>query len=333
MTDDYDMENETTRLASQYVDGEVTADERALVETSTDALDEVDEFTAVRTVLEATAPIASLSEREGHLAAALDVWERMSEGERAGEMTPSDGIAAAAAAAVSTPSGGTRTPRSGPRRQLAGLNGRQWFLGAAAALTMVAGLGFVVRGLVTNDDADTSEVAVDSESDDLPAELGELEAAEAAEVNGENVGADVPPVQSDLSDEAATSGLFPADEAAAEADATGQTLPGEEQPAPPPDEGMIAIENSEDLADYASFAIRGLEAGDTANDDIDFEPAFGSCESELGVEEELEPVIYAGTPVVVGVDLDNDLVLAYTPEECDIIARTSLPNDADQTAP
>lgn len=334
MNADNETEIEATLLASLYLDDEATTDERALVETSTEALGEVDELTTLRTLLEATAPVAPLSEREGHLASALDVWERMSEGERTGEFTPSDGISAAAAAAVSTPGGGTRIPRPGARRRLAGLDGRQWLLGAAAALTMVAGLGFVVRQLAT-DDADTSEVADNAATEDAATRLSELEAAEAAEVNGENVGADVPPAETDLSDEAATSGLFPADEA--EAEASGETLPGEEQPAPPPDEGMVAIDNADDLATYASLAIPSLEAADTANDDIDFEPVFGSCEAELGVEEQLEPVIYAGTPVVVGVDLDNALVLAYTADDCGVVASTSLPSEsargADEQAP
>ena len=98
-----DDPDDTTLLASLYLDGEATPDERALVETSPETLDAVDAVRARPTVLGATAPAASLSEREGHLAAALDVWERMSDLERSGEVTPSDGIDAAAAAAVTTP--------------------------------------------------------------------------------------------------------------------------------------------------------------------------------------------------------------------------------------
>lgn len=327
---------ETSLLASLYVDGEASTDEQALVETSTDTLAEVEELSTVRTVLEATAPLATLSEREAHLASALDVWERMTDGERAGEVTPSEGIASAAAAAVSTPSSGTRSPRSTARRQLASLDRRQWLLGAAAALTMVAGLGFVVRGLATNDDSDTVEVADEAAAATEPVtELGELEAAEAAEVNGENVGADVAPAESDLSDEAATSGELSADEEAADADATGETLPGEEQPAPPPEEATVQIDNAEDLGLYASLGLPSLEDGDTANDDLEFEPVFGGCATDLGVDQELEPVLYAGTPVVVGVDLDSNLVLAYTPDDCGIVATTSLPSQSgrDDTEP
>lgn len=333
MSDDNEEVEHEALLASLYLDNAATTDERALVETSTDALSAVDQLADVRAVLGATAPIAPLSERESHLAAALDVWERMSDGERAGEVTPSGGVSVAAAAAVSTPAMGSRRSRPKRRRQLAGVSGRQWFLAAAATLTVVAGAGFVVRELTADSEADTSEISADATPDDPVTELGELEAAEAAEVNGDNVGADVAPAETDLSDEAAEPGLFPddaeaAEESSADAASTDDTLPGSEQPAPPPEEATIQIDNPDDLGLYASLAIPSLEAGPSANDDIDFEPAFGSCEAELGVEEELEPVVYAGIPVVVGIDLDNNVVLAYTAEDCDVVERTSLPADA-----
>lgn len=325
MSDDENAtEAESTTLASLYVDDAATSDERALVETSTDTLSEVAELSELRTVLAATAPTASLSAREGHLANALDVWERMSDGERAGDVTPRDGIDATAAAAVSTPSTGMRAPRSGARRRLAGLDRRQWLLGAAAALTVVAGIGFVVRELATDSAVDTNQVADEIAPAESLTPLDDLEAAEAAEVNGENVGADAVPTETDLSDDAATSGAAPVEESAADAGAGDGTLPGQEQPAPPPDEAIVAIDNAEDLAIYASFAVRALETGDATNEALEFEPAFGTCEAELGVEEELEPVIYAGIPVVVGVDLDNDVVLAYTAEDCAVVESVAL---------
>ena len=72
-----DPTDDLTLLASAYLDGEATPDERALVETSVDALAEVERLARVRTVLEATVEPVSLAAREAHLAAALDVWERM----------------------------------------------------------------------------------------------------------------------------------------------------------------------------------------------------------------------------------------------------------------
>lgn len=329
--DEQGTEGETTLLASLYLDDEATADERALVETDTDALGEVERFGDVRTVLGATVPTASLADREAHLAGALDVWERMSDLERSGEVTPSDGIAAAAGAAVTTPSTGSRGSGSVRRPRTGGPTGRQWLLGAAAGLTLLAGAGFVLNSLTSGDDSDTSEVAVDATPDDPLTELGDLEAAEAAEVNGENVGTEVAPNVSDLTDDA--SGPAPpadGDVAADESADAAETLPGVEQPAPPPDEGTLEIDNPDDLAAYASLAMPSLRAETTANDDIEFDPVFGGCESELGVEAELEPIIYAGTPVVVGIDLDNSVVLAYTAEDCNIVETAQVPDETER---
>ena len=66
-----DPTDDLTLLASAYLDGEATPDERALVETSVDALAEVERLARVRTVLEATVEPVALAAREAHLAAAL----------------------------------------------------------------------------------------------------------------------------------------------------------------------------------------------------------------------------------------------------------------------
>ncbi len=342
--DDHGLEPDSSLLASLFVDGEADADERALVETSADTLDEARRLGDVRSVLAATAPLAPLAAREAQLAAALDVWERMSDLERSGEGTPSDGIEAAAAAAVMTPAAGTRRERSPRRRRLAGLTGSQWLLGAAAMLMLIVAGGVVVGSFLADDDGG-DDVAVESATEEPAGELSDLEAQEAAEVNGENVGDELDPAITDLSDEAAESGLFPDDgidvsaersasddDAAEESSADvgeAQSLPGPEQPAPPPEDDIIEIEDVDDLAAYGGLAIAGLDAAPADNDDIDFEAPFGSCEAELGVDEELEPVVYDGTQVVVGIDLDRSLVLAYTADDCEIVESTPLPDDTE----
>ena len=156
MSDDTDDQiHENSLLASAYLDGEATPDERALVETSPDTLAEVDALSQVRTVLAATAPTASLSEREAHLSNALDVWERMSDLERSGEATPADGVDAAAAAALITPMSTSegRRARGGRSkgRRSGGSGASQWLLGAAATLVVVAGGAAVVRGILDED--------------------------------------------------------------------------------------------------------------------------------------------------------------------------------------
>ncbi len=322
-------------LASLYVDGEATSDERALVETSPEALDAVRQLEQVRTVLGATAPEAPVSEREGHLAAALDVWERMSDLERAGEVTPSEGIDAAAAAAVSTPISDARRTRERKRRP-GGMTIPQWTLGAAAGLVVIAGVGAVLLGVVNSDDADTSEVAVEEVAEDPTSEVDALEAAEAAEVAGEDVGADGIPVETNLSDDAAVAddrdGLFAEEEASADADiaSSGEAAgdaPGSEQPAPAPEFDLIEIETADDLGVYGSLAVPAIDAGPVDDRDIDFEPVDGTCEDELGLEELLEPVIYQGVEVGVGVDLGNRVVFAYDRDGCDVVETVALPTD------
>lgn len=321
MSEDEQTANASSVLASAYVDGEATSTERALVETSTDTLDEAAELSELRTVLGATAPIAPLSERERHLAAALDVWERMSDLERSGDATPSDGVSAAAAAAVSTPHTGSRRGRNEPQR-IGGLHRQQWLLGAAATLTVLIGAGAVVRGVVSNDDdGDTTEIAAAQAEDTV--ELNDLQAAEAAEVNGENVGEEVAPVETDLSDEAAEPAPEP-DDASSDSTVADDELPGAEQPAPAPEKAALEIFSAAELAIYASLALPSLEATNEVNADIEFEPPFGTCEEQLGIDEQVEPVIYEGVEVVVGIDLDSSRVIAYTPGDCDVVETTSL---------
>lgn len=339
-----DGPDETTLLASTYLDGEATTDERALVETSPDALDAVREFEQVRTVLGATAPNAALSEREGHLAAALDVWDRMSDLERAGEVTPSDGIDAAAGAAVSTPISDARRTRERKRRP-GGMTIPQWALGAAAGLVVIAGVGAVLLGVVNGDETDSSEIAVEQVAEDPASEVDALEAAEAAEVAGENVGADAQPIETNLSDDAAVAddrddatvaadsdGLFAEEESAGEPDSAASNeapadAPGSEQPAPAPEFPLIEIESAEDLAVYGSLVVPAIETAETAERDVDLEPVDGTCEAELGLEELLEPVLYQGVEVGVGIDLGNRVVYAYDRDDCSVVESVGLPTD------
>lgn len=331
MSDFEQDENDPTFLASLYLDGEETPDERARVETSPEALREVERLGELRTVLGATAPQSSLSERESHLAAALDVWDRMSDLERSGEVTPNNGVDAAAVAALTTPISAARRNRGERRsRRLGGMTVPQWALAAAAGLVMIAGVGVVLRGVLDDDGTDTTEVAVEAVPADPDTEVDALEAAEAEEVAGGNVGDELP-TDTNLSDEAAAPGLFPDDgelasDSASNAEAV-EDAPGSEQPAPPAEIDLVEIETAEDLAVYASFAVRTLEGTVELNEDIDFEAPFGSCEAELGVEEELEPVLYRGTPVVVGVDVQNSVVYAYTADDCRIVETVALPTD------
>ena len=60
---------------------------------------------------------------------------------------------------------------------------------------MIAGVGVVLLGVLRDDGTDTTELAVESVAEDPATEVDALEAAEAAEVPGENVGADESPIE------------------------------------------------------------------------------------------------------------------------------------------
>jgi hypothetical protein len=328
--------DDTALLASAYLDDEATPDERALVETSPETLDVVAGFENVRTVLGASAPSASLSERESHLATALDVWERISDPERAGEATPSDGVDAAAAAAVTTPRSDGRGNRTVRRKRPGAMTMPQWALGAAAALVMIAGVGAVVLGVLREDGADTSQLATEQVTEDPATEIDSLEADEATEVRGGNVGADAIPVETDLSGVAAEpGGLFEqeggadagADAATVSSDEAAADAPGSEQPAPAPEIPEIEIKSPEDLAVYGSLAVPALDAVPGEQRDVDFEQAPGTCDAALGLQERLEPVFYRGVEVGVGVDLQNSVVYAYNREDCSVVESVALPTD------
>lgn len=347
MSDDTDDQlPENTLLASAYLDGEATPDERALVETSSDALATVDAMSQVSAVLAATAPTPSLSEREAHLAGALDVWERMSDRERAGEATPAAGVDAAAAAAVLTPTSTSegrraRGARGGAKRSRS-FGASQWFLGAAATLVVVAGAAAVFRGILDEDPA-TDDVALEQRVDD-GAELSEVEANEAAEVEGRNVGTELIVADAEsIADEAQANpdgedGLFPteeesaveesadADDAAGADEAAADSGPAE-QPAPAAEIDRVDLDSTDALADYGSLVINAVAGGPLTTEDIDQEPPFNSCEAELGVEEVLEPARYQGIDVFVGVDLDDGIVFAYT-EDCTVVESVPLPTPA-----
>lgn len=345
MSDDTDDQiHEEVLLASAYLDGAATPDERALVETSPQTMADVDALAQVRTVLSATAPVASLSEREAHLAGALDVWERMSDLERSGEATPAAGVDAAAAAAVLTPTSTSegRGRGRGKSKRSGSLGSSQWLLGAAAALVLIAGTAAVVRGIIAQD-PETNEAAVESVTDQN-GELSDVEQNEAAEVNGENVGddgvldPDVIEGQAQA-DPGGDDGLFPTEAASDEFETDSVEEAGDvaaddagapaEQPAPAPEIERDDLETLEDLADYGALVVRAIDAElPVPSVDFDAEPPGGSCEDEFGIEKLLAPARYQGEDVFVGVDTDNEIVFAYTGDDiegCTLVASVPLP--------
>jgi hypothetical protein len=215
-------------LASAYLDGEASPEELARVEADVDALAEVDRLRQIRALVADVEP-AAISRREAHLSAALDAWDRLPDTERDG--TPRsiaaagvDPITAAAVSSMSAPR------RSGRGRQRTRSNG--WIMAAAAGLVVLLAGGLTLRSL-TGDDTDDTSTAVETDQNAATAEPEDGESSLAA-IEGLTTDPSLEP-SADIAD------------TDTEADVVVD--------APPPEDGLEELENSEQLAIYASDAL------------------------------------------------------------------------------
>jgi hypothetical protein len=303
-------DDDLTLLASAYLDGDVTADERARVESDTDVLAEVDRLRSVRALLGDIEPQA-ISIREAQLATALEIWDRLPERERTGarrEGVPAgiDAAAVAGAASVTAP-----TPLRSRRRDGRSTSTR-WLTGAAAALVLVLAGGVTLQLTSTgsDDDASSEETSSDDGADSLTATADADAPAPAAE-SAEAAEAD--------------------DQATLELD----TGIGNEAP-PGENVGVDQLDNLTDLADFAAAAVgapispddvpaaTSAAGGEDQSEAETFlaEAAFPFC---LGVDIIVGPAVYRDVPVVVGVDEGRNLAIAYRAANCAEVARARLP--------
>ena len=261
-TDDLTPGND---LASAYLDGETTADERAIVEADDALLDEVERLRQVRAVLGATTEPPPISVREAHLAAALDVWDRMPDAERAGtgDGTPSAGMDAAAAAAITTP---PPTNLSGRRERRQRAESGKWLLGAAAGLVVLAGAGVVFQSIGTGDD-DAGESAPAEEAADEPASEADEVARDAAEVAEGSQVASEPFIGADSDDVADEDLSVAADDTAMEDDAM-ESEPEEAMEEEPAEEAEEAAEAEDAMEDASAMEDEASEEP-TASADAD----------------------------------------------------------------
>lgn len=304
------MNDDLTQLASAYLDGDVDADERARVDGDGAALAEVERLRAVRALLGDVEPPA-ISVREAQLAQALDIWERLPEAERTGarrDQTPAgiDAAAVAGAASVTAPT------RLDSRRRTAS---PRWLTGAAAALVLVLAGGVALQ-------LDTSENDDDSAT---TAESVEDVADEAIEQRAP--------------DDMAAAELAPAGDSTDTATdtATNEVDTGIDDPAPPSERGDLdQLLTPTDLADFAGAAVGAPRSPDdvpaaTSPDSADDLEAAESFVEEaqlprcLGVDLVVGPAVYGDVPVVVGIDEDRNLAIAYQPAGCAEVARVRLP--------
>lgn len=303
-------DDDLTLLASAYLDGDVTADERARVEGDPDVLAEVDRLRSVRFLLGDVEPQA-ISVREAQLATALGVWDRLPEPERTGarrDATPLgiDAAAVAGAASVTAP-----TPINGRRRTA---TSTRWLTGAAAALVLVLAGGVALQ------------LGTDSDDDSASTADSEIEATEALTATGP-------------ADDPAAGDLTPETEAAegpASDVIAGELDTGVGDPPPPGEEvGLDQLRNLTDLADFASTAVGAPRSPDvpaatsaTADEDLsDAETLLDENEFPLclGVDLIVGPAVYGDVPVVVGIDEGRNLAIAYLAATCAEVARVRLP--------
>ena len=309
------MNDDLTLLASAYLDGDVTADERARVENDTEALAEVDRLRSVKALLGDVEPQA-ISVREAQLASALEVWDRLPERERTGarrDSTPAgiDAAAVAGAASVTAPT------QLISRRRSTRSTSTRWLTGAAAALVLVlvGGVALQLSSTASDDEASSEETS----SEGAAEALTEPARADAAD------GAD-----SDLPAPAAA-GAEAADEATIELDT------GIDNAAPPGENvGLDQLDNLTDLADFAAAAVGAPISPDdvpaatsaAGGDDLSEAETF-LAEAELprclGVDIIVGPAVYRDVPVVVGIDESRNLAIAYRAANCAEVARARLP--------
>lgn len=299
------MNEDLTQLASAYLDGDVDADERARVDGDEAALAEVERLRSVRALLGDVEPPA-ISVREAQLAHALDIWERLPEAERTGarrDRTPAgiDAAAVAGAASVTAPTQlNSRRRTTSPR----------WLAGAAAALGLVLAGGLALQlGASENDDSATTAGSVEDVADEA--------------------------IEQRAPDDLAAAELAP--DVDATDTATNEVDTGIDDVAPPSERGGLdQLSSPTDLADFAGAAVGAPTSPDdvpaaTSADSADDREVAESFVEEaqlprcLGVDLVVGPAVYGDVPVVVGIDEDRNLAIAYQPAGCAEVARVRLP--------
>jgi ribonuclease E len=336
------MTDDPTTLASAYLDGEVTPTERAQVEADQGLLTEVERLRRVRAVLGGSideTATASISVRERHLAAALEVWDRIPASELTGDATPHGVDAAAAAGTASLTSPGEMHERRQRRARR-----KTRLLTAAASLIVVAGVGLVIREATSDDGSEDFANDAATETADEFAVEDQLEAgalAAAEDTFSEDAEADAP-----------------AAEIAAAPDASGDDagiVAGPDQA--PPEDDLPVLSSDTDLSDFAAGVLEAqAEArvnsttADTSEEAVADEPAASSDSSDPAptgdaavaqtiepafdlcdlVDVVLGPAFWAAPglfdqPIFVGIDQASNEVVAYVEFDCLEVARTPVP--------
>jgi hypothetical protein len=300
------MTDDLTPLASAYLDGEATVDEVAQIERDAEMLVEVERLRQVRAVVGDVDPMP-ISVREAHLAAALDTWDRLPATERDGSQLGAlaagvDPIAAAGVSSISAPATSSRARRTSRS------NG--WVLAAAASLVVLLAGGLTLRSL-TGDDGES----------DTAGEITTVSTPSNGSAAASGADADT------------TDPSLEPSEAISDPDTgTDESTEG----APPPEDDLEELGNPEQLGVYASDAVG--EDGTVITEAVvppieDAAPRTSAAPAETtsdfplcaGADYVVGPATYQGTFVVVGIDTDNNVAIAYLPTNCAVVAQAQLP--------
>jgi hypothetical protein len=288
------MNDDLTLLASAYLDGDVTADERALVESDPQLLGEVERLRSVRIMLADTEP-ASISLREQHLANALDAW---------------DTVMATAADRTPTPFGERRRRRS-----------NRILLGAAAAIMVVFAGGIALQTFTGGESSD--EASFDAATAATPTDPPVAALAEPGEAAGsQRAATDPEPASAESADVADSSTLDTVDTGIAD-----PAPPGDlelEQLSTTEELGIFASDavDAPTSPDVPAATSAPIDDQLTATQATILDAELPRC---LDVDYVVGPALYQGTEVVVGVDTSRDLALAYRAANCREVARAPLP--------
>ncbi len=322
------MNAEHEFLASAYLDGDLTDEERRIAEADPAVMAEVDDLRALRTDLAATPPPSDTA-RESAIAAAMSEFGQLY-GSAAGDTTD-----------ATRPATPEQVVPFRPRPAIG-----RW-LSVAAAVLVVGLLGVVVAsGLRSGGDDDDSSAAdepieqatfeaaaeepaaddgdrmtedataVAGEADDAEAELAsDMAADEPADEPAEEPAEDVF-VEEPAADEPADSGDDMADEPADDAD--DMTAEDEEPTAAPADpadilDAGVPITTQEELAAVGRLLLeRQAEGALTTPEE--------SCPfpNMLARADVVDSLTGEQWPVVIDVDGDNNLVLAIDVDSCEV---------------
>ena len=298
------MTDDLILLASAYLDGEATPDERALVEADPSLLEEVERLRTARTALLDAARFERPRDdaREAAIAAALTAW---------GSAT-FEPLGSVAGSSPPVP-----PPAVVPFVRRHSYSAR--WLTAAAAVAAVAALGVIVAqfggGEGSDDsaaiDAATADTVVRAESQTEFEQIEPPAGTERALITGVEDAADAADAADDAAPDADVAG------AADAPSAPDATAAAESAAVPEP-----SLESPEELGMFAA------DAKTAAENDLGRDTLARPCRDEAFDEIDLYVAMgtYLGRPVVIGIDDERGRAFAVDADTCEIVAEAPLPS-------